>query len=217
MPTTFVHTSAGTLLPTTDLQSPRGALPTGPDSPSPPRRHPPTQQQQQGQGHYAYSFSAPCSPAGAAGPERRSLLYSRRPAAGGSSGGSGNATAGWGSGEYQLGPSNVELLDRLSLLRRVAPTTLPAPRPHPLQRHAAAVEHTAAPVYGTTTSSSGGGGGGIRWGTTALESPRPIATLPAPGWHYHGDCKASLHLLCGVVVSHCQVLLKGSEASCLSG
>lgn len=97
---------------------------------------------------------------------------------------------------WSTAPAAVDLLDRLALLRRVAPTTHPSPRPLLLQRHAAAVEHTASPRRaagpGTAGASRLGAGPGGR-DVTAVESPRPlpVTVVPAPGWQYLGEVEVS--------------------------
>ncbi|GAB4817087.1 hypothetical protein N2152v2_004133 [Parachlorella kessleri] len=58
-----------------------------------------------------------------------------------------------------------------------------------LQRHAAAVDHTSAPILARSGNEQQQQGSGSMWEITRVDSPRPIAAVPAPGWRFHGDCK----------------------------
>lgn len=149
----------------------------------------------------AGSASAPASPAG-----RRTLLYTRA--------GTG-AVAGQQPQQLAvLAAPAIDLLDRLTLLRRLAPSTDPAPRPPGLAP--ATQTFTPAPAgpdgrFGLAAASTlaapgtAGIGGGRRWawddsllglnpGHTTQNSAstgRPMTAVPAPGWMYCGDVVAA--------------------------
>ena len=132
------------------------------------------------------SASAPASPMG-----RRTMLYTR-------------AAHDPASAHHLPAP---DLLDRLTLLRRLAPATEAAPRPPQLT---AAVRFTPAPpcvprqglaVGGAapgTGAAGGDGAAGRLWawddsvlGAHGAAAARPIAAVPAPGWRYCGDVTAA--------------------------
>ena len=215
MPTAYAYTSADTLLPTTHYQMPH----------PPPTGAPPActsavaaaagSMTSRGRLLQAFTFcsstsgargssSAPASPGGS-----RTLLYTR------------TATCSPLQDCYpQRQPPSmpaVDLLDRLTLLRRLAPATDPAARPRQLapsprqspQRHAAPHHFTPAPAKpqahthpscGQAAASPTGGackrwawddslvGGGGGGGSGA---GRPIGAVPAPGWRYCGDVLAA--------------------------
>ncbi|KAL4448183.1 hypothetical protein ABPG75_005402 [Micractinium tetrahymenae] len=204
-PTAFVYTSADTLLSTTTYQSPAAAGAVAC-----------VDRVAQGAGSvqaFAFScdsgfatarggsISAPASPLGS-----RTLLYTR-------------ASAGTGVGQQQQQQQGlsaapaVDLLDRLTLLRRLAPTTDPAPRPARLAAISQSFTPAPAPTScwkdfaapgGAAGAGAAGAGSGRRWawddsllGTgcgsadSGCGSGRPLAAVPAPGWRYCGDVLAA--------------------------
>lgn len=195
MPTAHLTTLAGTLLPTTAYQSAaatgRGSIQAYAFSPG----------GFLGGGSFlGTSTSAPASPL-----DRRTLLYAReRPPAG--------AVPGHASGHSPAHPQQqqqqrrllpaADLLDRLTLLRRLAPATEPAPRPPALQpaRTVARPALTPVPLPHSQASTPSACrrwawddsllGGGSASGGSASAAGRPIAAVPAPGWHYCGELVA---------------------------
>lgn len=195
-----MHTSAGTAVPTTAPQSPQAMRDGGRGRPQAYAFSP-----SGFLGHGSFlggstSVSAPASPL-----DRRTLLYTRTAAS--STASLAVAAGGWGAAPrrqreaqqpeqlpQRLLPA-TDLLDRLALLRRLAPATDPAPRPPQLQgmQGGSAGQPRAAymppqpapqqPAYGSVKRwawddslvSTGSGGG------------RPLTAGPAPGWQYCGE------------------------------
>ena len=177
-PTSYIYTSADTLLGTPDYQSPAkaaaGALLQAFAFTS-------------GGGGGGGSYSAPASPLDT------TLLYTR------------DASCMEEECRRQRVLPAVDLLDRMALLRRLGPTTQPAARPAQLVsqsplRHAsgASVQLTAASARQRQGQAGRGEAvppaGPRRWawddsllcGSTSFAC-RPIAAVPAPGWCYCGD------------------------------
>lgn len=117
-----------------------------------------------------FSFSTPSSPASS-----RNFYYRRSEGV---------------TRPFELDSSTpIDLLDRTSLLRRVAPTATPFPRHHLLERHTAAVEYTASPQNRLSSCS-------LKQDASChvhenYESPRPISVVPASGWSFRQECKVS--------------------------
>ncbi|KAL4449350.1 hypothetical protein ABPG77_006994 [Micractinium sp. CCAP 211/92] len=194
-PTAFVYTSADTLLSTTTYQSPAAAAAaanTGPSS-------------RAAGSVQALAFCCGGSPARARDsgasipgppPCSRTLLYTRTIA----------GTEPNHQQQHSAPPAApaVDLLDRLTLLRRLAPTTSPAPRP--LRLAAAEQAFTAAPAPTASRKGPAAAGaasnprstntiGSIRWAwddsLLGHITARPITAAPAPGWRYCGDVVAA--------------------------
>lgn len=197
-PTATLHTSAGTALPTMALQSPqamhdggRGRLQAFAFSPG----------GFLGRGSFlgsSTSASVPTSPL-----DRRTLLYTRTVAGGTAS--QAVAAGGWGAAQQRqqdLQPEEplpqrllpaADLLDRLALLRRLVPTTDPAPRPPQLQCGGA-----AQPLYPPTAAPPGPHQPAANplkrwaWDDSLVASGRPLAAGPAPGWRFCGEVEEAL-------------------------
>ncbi|PRW45170.1 hypothetical protein C2E21_6175 [Chlorella sorokiniana] len=192
-PTATLHTTAGAAVPTTALQSPqatrgsgRGRLQAFAFSPG------------GFLGHGSFlggstSASAPTSPL-----DRRTLLYTRTAAA--STVSRAVAAGGWGAAQRQFPEPQpqeplpqrlpaIDLLDRLALLRRLAPATDPAPRPPQLLGGSTAQPSNAhaAPAAGHQQPAPGG----IKrwaWDDSLVSSGgQPLTAGPAPGWRFCGE------------------------------
>lgn len=194
-PTATLHTSAGTTLPTTALQSPqfmhdggRGRLQAFAFSPG----------GFLGRGSFlgsSASASAPTSPL-----DRRTLLYTRTAAGGTAS--QAVAAGGWGAVQQRQQDSQPEeplpqrllpatdLLDRLALLRRLVPATDPAPRPPKLQCGGA-----AQLSYPPTAGAHQPAASTLKrwaWDDSLVASGRPLAAGPARGWRFCGEVEELL-------------------------
>lgn len=202
-PTATVYTSAGTTLPTTALQSPqamrdggRGRLQAFAFSPG----------GFLGRGSFlgaSASASAPTSPL-----DRRTLLYTRTAAGGTAS--QAVAAGGWGAAQRRQHeepqgavPQHhlpaTDLLDRLALLRRLAPATDPVPRPPQLQdgvaQHGMAAQRPCAHAAAAAAQPQQPAPAGIKrwaWDDSLMTAGRPLTAGPAPGWRFCGEVEEPL-------------------------
>lgn len=186
LPTAYVYTSADTVLPTTHYQTPLAAF--GPDACGPraaAQETPSARLTGRGRLLQAFTFSSASGSSTHSSSARscRTLLYTR----GGTS---------WGPARQSAMPS-VDLLDRMTLLRRLAPATEPAARPPQLAAgvalHPGCHHFTPAPrptplcrwAWDDCQAGLQSGAGG-----SSLQAA-PIAHVPAPGWRCCGEVVAA--------------------------
>jgi hypothetical protein len=193
-PTAYVYTSADTVLPTTHYQTPLAAF--GPAAAAPrAAAQPPSTADMTSRGRLlqAFTFSAASgsslhgSSSTSASPLDRTLLYTR---------------SGHSQGDAGLqNAAAVDLLDRMTLLRRMAPATVPAARPPQLAPAAQPAQHQRLQSAGRHTghhhfTPAPQHVSPRRWawddsGACSSSHARPIAHVPAPGWRYCGDVVAA--------------------------
>lgn len=149
------------------------------------------------------SASAPTSPL-----DRRTLLYTRTAAGGTAS--QAVAAGGWGAAQQRQHeepqgavPQHhlpaTDLLDRLALLRRLAPATDPAPRPPQLQdgvaQHGMTAQRPCVHAAAAAAQPQQPAPAGIKrwaWDDSLITAGRPLTAGPAPGWRFCGEVEEPL-------------------------